>query len=462
MSRTLRLLPGLLMLGLVALPLAGRAGEAPSERAIAQEDRIAELERTVGVLADELERTRSELAGLEEPELGSQYGLGPAASQVYGIAEGLSIGGYGEINYRHVFGDAGKGPGKTRDQADALRGVLYVGYKFTDNIIFNSEIEFEHGSTSSTETSGAGSVSLEFAALDFLWKDWVNFRAGLLLMPMGFLNEIHEPPFFYGVLRPSPEQRIIPTTWRENGVGLFGSVGESLQYNLYVVNGLNAEGFDSSGVRGGRQKANRALAEHLGVVGSVDWTPIPELLLGGSVYHGSSGQNQTVGVTPSMGAPFKVRIPDVPTTIWEAHGQFRSQGLHLRALFTMAHLGNAGSLSSSLQPTGMGGTGELSAGEAVAKTMMGAYGEIAYEIFQWLYPETGMTLEPFFRYEFVDTQHDMPSGFAENDNRENHFFIGGLHFQPIPQVVLKGDVRIGAAKSGAAFDSFNLGIGYVF
>ena len=86
-----------------------------------------------------------------------------------------------------------------------------------------------------------GSVSVEFAALDFLWRPEANARAGLLLVPMGFLNEVHEPPFFYGVQRPETETRILPTTWRENGVGLFGKLGETVEYRAYVMNGFNAQ-----------------------------------------------------------------------------------------------------------------------------------------------------------------------------------------------------------------------------
>ena len=85
-------------------------------------------------------------------------------------------------------------------RSDFLRMVLYLGYKFNESILFNSEIEFEHGTTEGTSSAGGGSVSVEFAALDFLWKEWANPRAGMLLLPMGFLNEIlgrpsHERPF---------------------------------------------------------------------------------------------------------------------------------------------------------------------------------------------------------------------------------------------------------------------------
>ena len=284
---------------------AGLAAANAVDQATAQEDRIAELERTVAILADELERTRRELAVPEDQPLSSKYGLAPAASKIYDLGRGLSIGGYGEGYYRNLVGD--KGDAKNR--ADLLRMVLYTGYKFTDSILFNAEIEFEHATTGSTKSSSGGSVSVEFAYLDFLLRDWANIRAGLVLVPMGFINEIHEPVSYFGVNRPEIERQIIPSTWRENGVGILGTLYEQVDYQAFVINGFNAEGFDSGGLRGGRQKGNRALAEHLAFVARLDWTPIQQLLVGGSVYHGNSGQNQDVGVSGGTFDPTASRSP---------------------------------------------------------------------------------------------------------------------------------------------------------
>ena len=258
------------------------------EQELEQEDRIRELERQLEVVVEELARVQSQVAFPQEPELESTYGLGPGASKVYGRERGVSIGGYAEANYRNFVGDS-----DAADRADFLRLVAYLGDKFTDSIVFNTEIEFEHATTDDTVSSGSGEVSVEFATLDFLLSDWANIRAGLVLLPMGFLNELHEPPFFFGVNRTEVERRIIPTTWRENGVGIFGTaLAETLSYRAYVVNGFNARGYSPAGLRGGRQDGNRALAEDLAFVARVDWNPIPELVLGGSFYNGDAGQNQ--------------------------------------------------------------------------------------------------------------------------------------------------------------------------
>ncbi len=182
---------------------------------------VTKLERKTDILSQEVEKLRTNLAIPDEVQYKSAYGLGPAASKVYQVGKGLSIGGYGEANYQVTVDDEKD----KKDNADLERLVLYTGYKFTDNILFNSEIEFEHSSTGS-----GGEVSVEFAALDFVIDPMVNIRAGMVLMPMGFLNQIHEPPFYFGNNRPEVERQIIPSTWREMGVGLFGEILPNLTY----------------------------------------------------------------------------------------------------------------------------------------------------------------------------------------------------------------------------------------
>jgi hypothetical protein len=402
----------------------------PSDRDLGYEDRIAELERTVRVLADELERTRADVTVPEEPELKSSYGLGPAASKVYDVSRGISIGGYGEAYYRNYVSD--KQPGDA-DTADFLRAVLYFGYKFTDSIIFNSEIEIEH----------ADEIFLEFATLDFLIRDYANIKAGLMLIPMGFVNEIHEPTFYFGVNRPDVERFLIPSTWRENGVGLFGDLGEMFSYKLYAVNGLNAKGFDSTGVRSGRQKGSKALVENIAAVGRFDFTPIEGMLLGASIYAGNSGQNQT-------------GIPDSFTTLYDIHAQYQWRNLWLRALWTQVFVSQADDLTTALRSSG-----DIGANEAIASVMMGGYGEVAYDIWGFL-SESPRSLEPFYRFEWYDTQFDMPSGFERDRSKRITSHTVGLSFKPIPNVVVKADYRNRDAQKGQIADEFNLGIGYVF
>jgi hypothetical protein len=249
------------------------------------------------------------------------------------------------------------------------------------------------------------------------------------------------------VNRPDVERFIIPSTWRENGMGLFGSLGEELQYKIYAVNGMNATGFGPDGLRGGRQKGSKALAEDIAVAARLDWTPLRGLLLGASVYAGNSGQNQVVE---------DVSIPDAFTTVFDVHAQYEWRNLWLRGLYSMAFVSQAGSLTNSLRAAGL-----LEDDEAIASGMLGGYAEVAYNIWS-LFAESERSLQPFYRFEYYDTQWDMPAGF----DADRHFDVTshtlGLSFEPIPNVVIKADYRNRSAEEGKIADEFNLGIGYVF
>ncbi len=430
-------------------PAAQTAADDPREA------RIRDLENKVEALTDELASLRTQVAVPDDTELKSEYGLGPAASRIYGVPRGLSIGGYAEGFYTNYVGDK---TASDRDRADALRLVLYTGYKFTESILFNGEIEFEHATTSATESSSGGSVSVEFMNLDFLLTEWANARVGMMLMPMGFVNEIHEPPFYYGVARPEVERRLIPSTWREMGAGLFGRIGEWGEYRAYVTTGLNARGFRPTGLRDARQNGNRALAEDLAFVGRVDFTPLEGLGIGTSVYHGESGQDFSANVT-GFGS---VKLPKTPITLWELHSEYEWEGLELRGLFAMAHLGDAGRLTRALRPASVGGLAEIGASDVIGSAMLGGYGEIAYDVWRWISPDSNLRLSPFFRYEYLDTQWDTPSGFESNGANLAKIMTTGLSFKPHPNVVLKTDYRQFNLGRGEQADEVNLGFGLAF
>ena len=220
------------------------------------EARLAEIERRLELLAVEVENLKIGEAAVTVSREGEYSGLGPAASKVYAKEQGVSVGGYGEA-LLELFDDEREDglPAEKTNRLDFLRAVLYFGYKFSDSWVFNSEIEYEHAST-----SNGGSVSVEFAYLDYLYRDALNLRTGLVLVPMGWLNELHEPTVYLGAVRPRTENRIIPTTWRENGIGAYGAFG-GFEYRTYVVNGLDASGFSAKGLRSGRQKGSKAKAE---------------------------------------------------------------------------------------------------------------------------------------------------------------------------------------------------------
>lgn len=447
----------LLLFGLViasSLPAGAEPAAATADAVRERDDRIAELERKLDLVVDELAAVRDQVAVPEDRELKSSYGFGPAASKIYGADRGLSIGGYGEWFYRSFVGNDDSGSDsvdgvsisdRQLDRADALRLVTYLGYKFSDSIVFNSEIEYEHAFIGEgTESAGSGEVRVEFAALDFFWRKEVNARAGLLLLPMGFLNEVHEPPFYYGVSRPETETRILPSTWSEMGAGLFGELGDQLEYRVYVVNGFNARGFSDGGIRDGRQNGNRALAEDLAAVARLDWHPSDAWTLGGSLYYGDSGQDQDLG---------DFDVPGAALLVAEGHVEWRHRQWQARALFAYNQLSDADDLNEAL--------GRAS-NRPIAEQMFGGYVELAYDVWPHFFDSLDRSLSPFLRVEYVDTQLDVPSGYTPNDRNRYWVYTPGLQFKPHPNVVLKLEYRNFAPVGGERPDEISLGMGFAF
>ncbi len=416
---------------------ATKEAAPPAAATAAPAAAAAEQDRKIDVLAHEVEGLKSKIVLPEGKALKSAYGFGPAASKIYQAERGLSIGGYGEFTYENLVNDQHG----AKDRFDLERFVLYTGYKFTDRILLNSEIEFEHATTEDTPSSDDGSVSVEFANLDFfLWKP-LNVRVGLLLVPMGFLNEMHEPPFYYGVFRPEVErEKIIPSTWAEGGFGFFGTLAPGLDYRAYLLTSLNAKGFAPDGLGEARQKGKNAFADDFSGTVRLDYAPFPGAVIGASFWAGDSGQNQT----------FDGEKPDVFTLIWEAHAQLNYRGVHFRTLGAFDNVSDAATVSRDL-------------GETIAEHSFGYYAEVAYNVLPWIFPDSDQSFEPFFRYEIYDTQDGIPKGFARVPGQNVQLYSFGASYKPHPQVVLKMEYRDFDAGSKAPIpDEFDLGAGFIF
>ncbi len=378
--------------------------------ALAQAASLEELERRLDIVTQELQTLKNETAVSGDNDYSSTFGLGPAASKVYKQNRGLSVGGYGEGHFSNLVSDQKDGD----DVADMLRAILYVGYKFDKNIVLNTEIEFEH----------TNEVSVEMAALDFLLNDAFNVRTGLLLTPVGLTNEMHEPTLFHGNDRPYVEREVIPTTWREMGLGIFGTPVEGLDYKLYVMNGLQGADFTSKGLRGGRQKGAEAKANDWAVVANLNYEPLLGLNLGGSAYLGNSGQKEVLDLSGNQA--------DMFTEIYELHGQYKVAGLELKALGTQVRIEDNELVGAPEQIDAW-------------------YGEAAYNILPLF--GSDQYLAPFYRYESVDY-----TGTAEDLT----LYTTGISYKPIPNVVLKADYRNFDKEIGSKADEVNLGFGYIF
>ena len=161
-------------------------------------------------------------------------------------------------------------------------------HQFSDRIRFVGELELEHAFVEGLEE--AGELELEQAYVDFLLTRGFNVRAGMLLMPMGIINERHEPPVFYGVERPFVDTVIIPTTWFEVGAGVHGEVGRGLRYRAVSHVAPERAGIQRrGGAAEGRQKGNRTNIRQPAVTGRVEYVGVRGLTLGASFWAGASG-----------------------------------------------------------------------------------------------------------------------------------------------------------------------------
>jgi hypothetical protein len=413
---------------------AAKAAEPATEPAA--DPRLDELERRLDLVAAELEKMKLGEAAIEADE--SHHGLGPAASKVYRKEQGVSIGGYGELLYQNFSGstDAGAPSGKI-DEIDMLRGIVYIGYKWNDQWLFNSELEWEHGSTGK-----GGEASVEFAYVDRLIRPEANVRAGLVLVPVGLVNELHEPTVFLGARRPGIESAILPSTWRESGVGLFGELG-GFSYRTYLLNGLDAKGYTAGGIRGGRLSGFHGKAEEFAWVGRLDWTATPGLLAGGSLYYGGAGQGL---VDPLDGSEL-----DVTTRLVDLHLDWKWRGLQARALWADAELDDVAGLNRALALTG---------NKSVGEAMDGYYLEAGYDLFS--HGEGEDRLVPFARWETYDTQAAVPAGYARNPASDVEQLTLGLQWYPFEQLVVKADWMDIDNGAGTGVDQFNVALGWVF
>ena len=420
-----------LVLGALALTGSGAvAGSgAPLAAQATDSARIAEMERRLEAMSRDLEALRlGQDVVLADS---SVLGFGPAASKVYRVGSGVSIGGYGELLYENYATEREDGADAgVPDRLDALRAIVYVGYKFSDRLLFNSEIELEH----------ANEISLEFAYLDYLLSEDVGIRAGMLLAPLGFVNELHEPPVFLGTERPVTENRIIPTTWRENGIGLFGGT-EALSWRAYVMNSFAGSGFDGSGLRGGRQKGAQALAEDLGVAARLDYVGTPGVTVGASGFVGETAQGAELAGAEVGG---QVRI-------WDVHAEYARQGLELRALIAGASVADAAELNLL---NGLVGP------EGIGSSMLGWYLQAGYDVLRT--STSTHQLIPFLRHEQVDTQREVAPGFAADPANDLTVTSLGLAWKPVPQVAAKLGYQIHSNAATTGLNQWNVQVGWLF
>jgi hypothetical protein len=311
---------------------------------------------------------------------------------------------------------------------DFHRMVWGLTYYIDDAITLHTEVDFEHS---------ASEMELEFAHLDFNVSPGFNLRAGSMLMPVGMLNEIHEPPLFYSVERPYVETYMIPSTWNEGGFGAFGVLADGeLKYRLYLVSGLNAEGFKAdSGIRKGRGKV-KSESDDLAAVGRLEYIGLPGLAFGVSLYQGGAN----AGKNPDLGSP--------AVTLMEADARLRKAGFDLRGSIVSITLSDADKVSTVT-------------GESIGEKMSGMYIEGAYNLLN-LFHAQSHALMAFARYENFNTQAEVADGFTADKANDRTVTTAGLAYYPHPDVAIKFDMENWKDGADTTGSRINTGMAYQF
>jgi hypothetical protein len=329
-------------------------------------------------------------------------------------APAVSIGGYGELHYNNL--DSG-------NEIDYHRFVLYFGHAFTENLSFYSELELEHALAGE---GAPGEIELEQAFVQWDFSPSHRIRAGMMLVPVGFLNETHEPDTFYGVERNSIEKNVIPTTWWEAGASLSGEVTSTLKYDFMLHSGLaldldHPSAKKQTNIRSARQKVSEATAEALAYSGRLEWQPNASLKIGGTVQYQAD-------LTQGAGAG---GAKDIDGLLIESHLEAFAGPFSLRALYARWDLDDA-----------------IAVINAGSEKQLGWYVEPRYRISDRL----GL----FARY----GEFDLQAGQNAMDS-QNETIDVGLNYWIHETVVIKADIQR-YRFAGETNRGFNIGVGYSF
>jgi hypothetical protein len=380
-------------------------------------------QRQIEALQQQLEATLASMESLRQTVEANSEASEAANEKAEILAENLesqpvvaesanSLGGYGELHLNMLENQA---TGEETNMLDFHRFVLFYGHRFNDRLRFTSELEIEHAVSGGDEP---GEVELEQAYIEYDWAAGHSLRAGIFLMPVGILNETHEPPTFYGVERNPVESNIIPSTWWEGGLALNGRFADALRYDFAVHSGLNTSAEDRYAVRAGRQKVAKARFDAPAYTGRLRWLGVPGLELSASVQY---QDDVTQELDPLAGSAW----------LFSGHAAWQFGGFGLRALFARWSLAGPG-------PEAVG-----------ADRQEGWYVEPS-----WRFNERWGV---FARYSNWD---NLAGSAADTEYTQVDV---GVNYWLHPNVVFKFDYQDQDAAPGRKeLDGWNLGVGYMF
>lgn len=348
----------------------------------------------------------------------------------YDNSKKLTFGGYAQLDYNEPEGSA---PGKL----DVHRLVLLFGYKFSDKVSFLTEIELEH----------VKEIFVEQAFVNYNVNPSFNVRGGLMLVPMGIVNEFHEPPIFYGVERPNVDKYIVPTTWRELGIGVTGRFDNlSLGYQAYIFNGFASYIDETGKIRGvdglrkGRQKGAESVINSPNLSMKFNYYGVLGLKLGLAGYFGDTQTDDT-----------SIEGSTVGVSMIGFDARYKYNALELRGQYIFTSL------------SGTEAYNNLS-GKDLGSQMNGLYGEVAYDFMPWISKNSTKNLVLFTRYETYDTHAKTDGDLEKNKAYDRSDITFGLDFKIAPGVALKTDYQWfnNADSNTDVKKQFNAGIGIMF
>lgn len=358
--------------------------------------------------------------------------------------QGATIGGYGELHYNDVTYRANgeQSPGNL----DFHRFIIYTGYNFNDWISFRSELELEH-TLLEAEDGGAegGEVALEQAYIDMRLQRELGIRAGLMLVPVGLVNPTHEPPTFNGVERPNVEKYLIPSTWRESGIGIYGSSKSGLSYQAYVMAGLAPNDIEGGeGIREARQGGFESSTANMAFTGRLDYRLNLNTSIGVSYFVSSLGSEIEEGHAEEISA-----LDGSMFNLVEGHVQYQKGRFQARGLLVYSGISDVQSLNQVF-------------GNNAGESQLGGYAELAYDVMPFFNASTEQQLMAFGRYESYDTQFSTVQ-IPDNPELNRNDYTFGLTYKPMPQVAFKADYQFLNTQGGFNDkQQFNLGVGYNF
>lgn len=382
----------------------------------------AELQQMIRNLQAQIMQLQNQIKTAETQDTTTEAQLAEQKQQLEALAEqqesvskagsNVSIGGYGELHYNNLQGDGGA---SDKDEIDLHRFVLFFGHQFSDRLRFHSELEVEHALAGEGKN---GEVEIEQAYIEYDINDSLSARGGLFLIPVGILNETHEPPTFYGVERNAVEKNIIPATWWAGGAGITSKLGDAFTLDLAIHEGLNTTAGKNFAIRSGRQKTSEAQADDLAATARLKWAAMPGVEVAASFQHQS---DITQGNEATAGS----------ANLFETHLDVQRGMFGLRALYAHWALDGDG-------PDAVG-----------ADEQYGFYIEPSVRVTQ--------TVGLFTRYSLWDNQ----AGVSSIASEKRQWDIG-VNWWLHENVVVKADYQSQDNENDKNQDGINIGVGYMF